>query len=257
MIEVLVEGGLAIDYVETNSSWFRDPESADDLLADLRDAGLGCLLLSISPFHNAAIPLFQVKQVVAACRRAGLRPLLWVADFLDDIEALGDAACHRLSEFEARFGADYLARIPDRYWIHLGGRALSTFAPVARAIPAAEILAQATRGCAELGRTDHFHIDLDGNYVPGLCAGLAIAMDDLGAPLDPGRYPLITALHGDGVRGLYTLAERDHGFVARRRGYLSRCDLCDHIRSHLARASAGFAELAPAGFYPAHTAASG
>lgn len=30
---------------------------------------------------------------------------------------------------------------------------------------------------------DHFHIDVYGSYyIPGLCAGLAIAMEDLGAP---------------------------------------------------------------------------
>ncbi|MBW2707116.1 MAG: hypothetical protein JRD84_12515, partial [Deltaproteobacteria bacterium] len=34
------------------------------------------------------------------------------------------------------------------------------------------------------------HIDLFGNYIPGLCSGLAIAIGDLGRPLSNETYPL-------------------------------------------------------------------
>ena len=236
--------GLAVEYVETNSSWYVDPEQARAVLEVLRARGLDTLLVSISPFHNAAIPFFKVKGVLAACRRVGMQTFPWVADFVTDIDSFDDSTAHSMSEYEERFGGDYLGEIRARYWIHLGGRALATFARALESRSCADILAANGGGCAELTRTDHFHIDLHGNYVPGLCAGLAIRMEDLGKPLVESDYPLISALYRHGVRGLYDLVAAEHDFRPRRRGYLSKCDLCDHLRSHLAGR-----ELAPAGFY--------
>jgi len=48
--------GVAVEYVETNSSWFKDSRSAEAFLKDLRTQGLETLLVSISPFHNEHIP---------------------------------------------------------------------------------------------------------------------------------------------------------------------------------------------------------
>ena len=36
--------GVAIDYVETNSAWYVDPEQAEALLQDLRSAGVDTML---------------------------------------------------------------------------------------------------------------------------------------------------------------------------------------------------------------------
>ena len=44
--------GVAIEYVETNSSWFKDLEISKSILFNLRKKGLRTLLISISPFHN-------------------------------------------------------------------------------------------------------------------------------------------------------------------------------------------------------------
>jgi len=241
--------GLGIEYVETNSSWFVDLESACELLAQLRALGLGSLLVSVSPFHNAKIPFRQVRGVLEACRRTGLHPFVWVPGFIDEIAALGEDDTHKLSEYERHYGADYLTGIPGRYWVHFGGRALSTFAKAFPSDSAEEILRDNPHGCRELTRTDHFHIDLYGNYVPGLCAGLAIRMQDLGEPLDPERYRLLVLLHERGIEGLYELASREHGFQPRERGYIAKCDLCDHIRRHLAGRGLYADELQPAGFY--------
>lgn len=248
-LAVAEELGLGIEYVETNSSWFRDLESACALLEELRALGLGSLLVSVSPFHNGKIPFRKVRGVLEACRRTQLYPFVWVPGFIDEIAALGEDETHKLGEYEQRYGSDYLAGIPGRYWVHFGGRALSTFARAFPADSAEEILADNPLGCRELTRTDHFHVDLYGSYVPGLCAGLAIRMQDLGAPLDPERYPLLVLLHDRGVQGLYELAVREHGFEPRERGYIAKCDLCDHIRRHLAGHGLYGDELRPSGFY--------
>ena len=243
--------GVGIDYVETNSSWHVDPGRTEEMLAQLMDAGVPTLLLSISPFHNAHIPFSRVRGVIDACRRTGMHVFPWVNDFVRDLDRLGDADTHTMEEFEAAFGADYLARIPDRYWIHLGGRALDTFRTVFPTTPAETVLERSPQSCARaLSDTTHFHIDLYGNYIPGLCAGLALDMSDLGSALPEGKYPLLDRLAATGIRGLFELAAEEYGYTPGKESYFNHCDLCTDIRGFLLNAAGErFAELAPEEFY--------
>jgi hypothetical protein len=251
VLEAARRTGMGIDYVETNSAWFQDREQAADILENLRAAGLRTLLVSMSPFHSAHIPFVRVRGVIDACRRSGIQVFPWVNAFVRDLDRLGDGETHTMAAFETAFGRDYLARIPDRYWIHLGGRALDTFRDVCPQHPVARILANAPLSCARpLGDTSHFHIDLHGRYIPGLCAGLALAMEDLGTPLPAGKYPLLARLAANGIEGLYDLAREDYGFEPTRAAYLTHCDLCTDIRRFLVKQRQDeFAELAPQGFY--------
>ncbi len=181
----------------------------------------------------------------------GIQAFPWVNEFVRDLSRLDMNRAHGMAEFEAAFGSDYLKRIPDRYWIHLGGRALQTFRPVYPQHPLEQILENSPLNCSRtLSDTSHFHIDLYGNYVPGLCAGLAVAMDDLGRPLTEADYPLLHRLATSGIRGLFRMAVRDYGFVPQRRAYLNHCDVCHEIRGALVQADKGrFKELAPEGHY--------
>lgn len=242
---------VGIDYVETNSAWFVDPRQAVDVLSQLMDSGVHTLLVSISPFHNEHIPFARVRGVLGACRRTGMNVFPWVEAFAADLGRLEENKTHSMEEFHARFGPDYLRRIPERYWIHLGGRALSTFRSVYPLHPVSAILENSPAGCVKaLADTSHFHIDLYGNYVPGLCAGLAVEMADLGQPLPEGKYPLIDLLAAEGIRGLHEVASRAYGYFPRHRTYLNHCDLCTDIRRFLRGAERErFPELAPAGFY--------
>jgi hypothetical protein len=251
VLEIGRRAGVSIDYVETNGSWFRDAEPAESLLAGLRRKGLHTLLVSISPFHNEHIPYSRTKGAMAACRRAGVRIFPWVADFARDLEGLDPARTHALAEFEDRYGGNYLRAVPGRYWIHLGGRALETFRPVLRVKPLAQILRENPGGCSrELGDTSHFHLDLFGNFIPGLCTGLAIDREDLGQGLAEEKYPLLTRLWAEGVRGLLEWAKADFGFAPSLPGYLGKCDLCTEIRQHLFRRNySASKEIGPPGFY--------
>lgn len=243
--------GIGIDYVETNSAWFVDPEQANLILDQLSAVGVETLLVSISPFHNAHIPFKRVMGVIDACRRAGIRVFPWVNDFVRDLSRLDEHKTHPMETFEALFGTDYLQRVPERYWIHLGGRALRTFRPVFPLMPAEQILDRAPLSCARaLADTSHFHIDLYGGYIPGLCAGLAVAMEDLGRPLPEDKYPLLDRLAVDGIRGLHQLAVRRFGYAPQQKSFLNHCDLCTDIRCFLFGLGKNrFPELAPAGFY--------
>lgn len=240
--------GVSIEYVETNSSWFTDMDRAVALLRELGGLGLSQLLVSISPFHNEYIPLRKVRGVMEASARAGIAVFPWVRSLLPDLERFDAATPHSMDEYEAVFGPGYLATLPDRYWVNWGGRALDTYRPLSRLVPLAEVLAGADP-CRSLLDTTHFHMDLYGNYIPGMCAGLAIGCDDLPGPLDAAAYPLLNTLVDTGVAGLVELAET-HGVTPSRPEYMNKCDLCDDMRAGLVRAGWNESEeLAPAGFY--------
>jgi hypothetical protein len=245
------QAGLGIDYIETNSAWFVDSRQAVSVLEELRGAGVHALLVSISPFHNAHIPYSRVRGVIDACRQSGMQVFPWVNAFVRDLIHFDQNCIHDMNAFEDAYGPGYLQRIPDRYWIHLGGRALETFRSVLPQHTVADVLEKSPSSCARaLGDTSHFHIDLYGNFIPGLCAGLAIEMEDLGKPLPEGKYPLLEHLADRGIRGLYEMANQLYGYSAQRNGYLNHCDLCTEIRSCLIRLDGEFfRELAPAGFY--------
>lgn len=248
VLEVARETGVRIDYVETNSSWYQDLDSAVARLQELKARGLETLLVSISPFHNEYIPFQKVKGVIEACRVTRMAAFPWVSDFYRELDAFDPAITHRLAEYGERFGADYLRRIPARYWIHFGGRAVRTFAPILETYDCDAILSRDRRGCRELQNVTHFHLDLFGNYIPGLCSGLAFLRDDLGAPLTADKYPLLARLHEAGINGLFEMG-REQGFEASG-SYLSKCHLCLDIRRYLVLdRKLAFPELAPLGFY--------
>jgi hypothetical protein len=249
VIEIALSLGVHIEYVETNASWYRDKDSACGILASLKERGLSTLLLSMSPFHNEHIPFFKVKGVVEACEAVGMNLFPWMAEFYPEITALGDGTPHSLSEYEERYGPDYLKRLPSRYWVHFGGRALKTFAGVLGTRPLEEILSTSKGGCQELLDVSHFHMDLFGLYVPGLCSGLAIQRDDLGHPISPERYPFLCTLLDKGVAGLLERAASEYGYKPTG-GYLSKCHLCFDLRRYLVMdEGAEPVELQPRRFY--------
>ena len=105
--------------------------------------------------------------------------------------------------------------------------------------------------CAtELLSTGHFHLDLFGNYIPGLCSGLSIARDDLGKPLPAEKYPVLTALFHEGIRGIFKMALEKFDYTPAKENYINKCDLCTEIRSFFVQNDlGGDAELNPKDFY--------
>ncbi len=243
--------GVRVEYVETNSSWFKGMESTVAVLETLQGAGLETLLVSISPFHNAHIPFKRVQGVLAACEQTGIRAMPWISGFIPDLAALDPECPHSLGEYVAHFGKTYLTEVMQRYWLHPGGRALDLYRAVGPLKPVTKILEGASVGCyRELADIAHFHVDLYGNYIPGLCAGLVIDFMDIGRTLSTEKYPLIALLAGDGIQGLYAHACRQHAFAPATSGYANKCDLCNDIRQHIfGQDPESYRELGPAGYY--------
>ena len=239
--------GVVIEYVETNSSWYKTPKQAEDVLLKLKMAGLEMLLISISPFHNEFIPFSKVKGVIKACNKVGIAIFPWTQEFYYDLVSLDDANVHSNDEFEAHFGSTYFKQIPYRYWIHYGGRALSFYEKTMSKTPLEQLLT--SEPCNEILDTFHFHIDLYGNYIPGLCTGMSISLDDLGKPLDESQYRLLNQLVHKGLSAIYEIAGKEYGFIAKDM-YINKCHLCSDIRKHIVlNGQVTSKELQPAEFY--------
>ena len=251
VLEIADDLGVSVEYVETNSSWFQDLDSATALLRRLHKHGLNTLLVSISPFHNELIPFFKIKGVIAAGRHAGVGIFPWVTDFVSDLSRFDPGQTHSLEEYYNIFGRVYLLQVLRRYWIHLGGRALETFRPLLGQKTFRQILNESSGNCCgELSNTGHFHIDLFGKYIPGLCSGLSVSIEDLGKPLSDQTYPIITSLYRHGIRRLIKIADDSGGFSPQKDLYLNKCDLCTEVRSFLVQNNYnGSEELNPAEFY--------
>jgi uncharacterized Fe-S cluster-containing radical SAM superfamily protein len=249
VIEIAHEMRVDVEYVETNSSWYKNKESACAVLRELSSAGLSSLLVSMSPFHNEFIPFSKVKGASEACLVTGVSAFPWIKDFYREIDSFDNSIPHKMSEYQGKFGDDYLEKIPSRYWIHFGGRALTTFQKVLHTTDYRAILSSNKRGCSELLDVSHFHLDLFGNYIPGLCSGLAIRRDDLGKPVEPEEYPFLSILFEFGINGLFDVAVKDYGFEPSEK-YLSKCHLCSEIRRHLViEKELETRELQPRGYY--------
>ena len=229
------ELGMHVEYVETNSSWFTDHQSAADILRKLARNGLSTLLISISPFHNEFIPFYKVKGVMKACRDEGVSVFPWIADFFPEIDALNNRKKHPLEEYRQHYGENYTQSILDRYWVSAGGRALDLLAENSPRLPLEAIIQKNSGGCAELANTSHFHLDLYGNYIPGLCAGLSVHRDDLGKSLPEEKYPLLTLLYNKGIGGLLDYAREKYHFKESKTAYANKCELCAEIRFFLVK----------------------
>lgn len=248
VLKVVKEEGIEIQYIETNSSWYKDEKSAVNVLKKFRKSGIHTMLISISPFHNEYVPFFKTKGVIKACQKTGINVFPWIQDFYQEVDSFDDQVSHTPDEYQKKFGEDYLRNIPGRYWIQPGGRASLMLSNVFSLKPL-EQLPGIKDGCSELEDTSHFHMDLFGNYIPGLCSGLSIKAEDLGQALDKDKYPVLSMLYSKGVNALLEFAKDRFNFKEEEK-YLNKCHLCLEIRRFLtANGMQESIELQPKQFY--------
>jgi hypothetical protein len=235
ILDIAKHCNMHIDFIETNASWFNATESNISLLKTLHNLDISKLFISTSPFHNEFTPFVKVKNLINACNEIGIQINKGMWDLVGDIEHFDDQKAHTLEEYTAAYGEEYLLWLAQKYKVVPVGRALEFFTSIQHGVPLQKLLSNNRGGCIEISDTHHFHIDLFGNYIPGLCAGLSIRMEDLGKPLDRKNYPIISRLHHEGINGLLDYIRDVYGFEARKPAYISKCELCFEIREFLVK----------------------
>ncbi len=248
-IEAANEENINIQYIETNSSWFKDVNDSVEKLKEIKELGISTLLISISPFHNEHIPFYKVKGVMNACKLTGISIMPWIDDFYNEIDSFDDKITHSLDEYTEKFGGNYIQNIPLRYWIHYGGRVIHFYKNFMPLNEIDDIIFSSQR-CSELVDTSHFHVDLFNNYIPGLCSGFSIQVEDLGKPLSDEKYPILNMLYNRGINGFYQYAIKNYNYKPTEDKFLNKCHLCFDIRKYLViEQDLGSPELSPKEYY--------
>jgi hypothetical protein len=237
VIRDLAEAGITLDYIETNAFWAHNKE-CEEYLAILNREGVRALCISIDPFHAEYVPWEYPLSLAHSCEKQGMGFFLWKQDFIKILSRLDRKKRHSREEIEAALSPDYLTKMAKAYGIRLGGRAANIEEEYGRPRPVAELLDESP--CKDLLSSGHFHVDLEGFFIPPGCTGLRLPLGELLDGTEEGKYPIFETLYSRGITGLYHFA-RQYGFSESEKGYSSKCNLCFHIREFLG--PKGFAEL--------------
>jgi hypothetical protein len=253
-VEAVSAAGLPIDYIETNAFWARHDGETEEILLRLKEAGLPAVLVSVSPFHQEFIPLERADRLIRVASRVfgpgGVR--VFTDFFLQQLAGADHRYPVPFEDYLEAIGPEKASLdIADRYGLVPNGRA-----PLELGILYARHPASHFRGgncAAELTSPHHGHVDLYGNVITGLCAGLSVGngrnLGALASGTDLTTRPVLRRLQEGGAGALADFASSGYGFREDPEGYIAKCHLCLDVRRHLARSGAEFPELEPKGFY--------
>jgi len=239
--------------VETNAFWAADDDIVRRDLTKLRSLGVTRIVTAADIFHQEFVPLANVKRIVRVAKEVfgddGITVRWWdfynrYADTEFDVADLTD---HQRAEMQA----EALAGGRDR----LTGQAAFLAAELLDGQPPDRFKGQSCE--KNILKSKHVHIDPYGNVFPGVCCGLVLGnavnegIEDIYDWLD--RHgptgPIFSPLVREGPAALTDLAER-FGFQPLKQGYVTKCQLCYHIRWTLFRANQCRKWLGPAECYP-------
>ncbi len=242
----------APEKVETNAFWAADESITREHLLRLKELGVPLIVTDADVFHQEFVPFDNVRRLVTLGREilgeTGVRVRWW--DFYHQHESSGlDLTALSEAELLDR-QADALATGRDR----LTGRAAILAAQFFEGKPADAFDHQPCDKAILHGKG--VHVDPYGNIFPDVCCGLVLgnavnedidAIHDWLAANGP-TGPIFDALLSRGPCGLIDLATR-YGWTPLPDGYLTKCQLCYHLRHHLVRADQCRKWLGPAECY--------
>ncbi|MEI6520361.1 MAG: hypothetical protein WCO98_10045 [bacterium] len=251
-VKIINSYGFSIDYVETNAHWYKDDDSASDMLNQLKEAGLNCLLISASPQHAEYIPVNKTVSLIKLSNKIFGRggTFIWLPDFLQQLQYLGiqdtisfDEYCTRSGQKHAIYAAEYGGQLVP------GGRAGYKTQPWLPTYPLSQCMKD---NCEyELMHSENGHYDLYGNIIPSSCTGISLGdAHDLykwQKEFSIDEKPVLNILCKSGNVGLLEFAIKEYNYQPEDR-YAGACHLCMDIRRHLVN-SADFTELTPRMMY--------
>ena len=228
---------------------------AEARFRELRDAGLGAVLVSVSPFHQAAIPLKRALETISAARTvfgAG-RVMVYQSDWLPELSRRGLGERVPLERYLAEYGKERAGlHLWMNYGLISGGRAGYRLGEWIPKRPAESF--QAENCTEELLHAQHSHLDLYGNFIPAFCGGIRLgdwhALEEVVNRIRKGDVPpMIALLAGEGPYGLFMQARDEHGYQPLEEGYAGKCHLCVDVRKHLLDGGAYPDTMHPRQFY--------
>ncbi len=253
-VELCLEVGVPLQYIETNASWCEDDDVTAYQLNLLRESGLPAILISVSPFHNEFIPFERTERAIRIAREiyGPYNVLIYTAFFYSQLQDFNPQYTMPFNRYLNTVGSEAAAAsFIQHYGLIPNGRAASRLNFLFQKRPAEAVCDQ---NClAELTNPEHIHIDPYGNYIAHFCTGISLGdSNDLGLLFGgialPSR-PLIETLVTSGVAGLLKLARDQFDFQPNPEGYIAKCHLCQDIRHHIVQRTDQFEELAPLEFY--------
>lgn len=241
-------------YVETNAGWCRDMDKAEDRFRQLREAGLGAVLVSVSPFHQESIPLQRTLDGISAARsvfsEGGV--IVYQSAWLLEMSGRGIEEPVPLSSYEADYGKRAGEFLWHGYGLISGGRAGYRMGELVPGHPASDFKRENCQ--AEMLYAQHSHLDLYGNFIPAFCGGITWGdwhgLDRIIIDTRRGEVPpLLSLLIDGGPYRLFQLASEQVGYEEREEGYAGKCHLCVDVRKSLLAAGLYSDQLAPDQYY--------
>jgi MoaA/NifB/PqqE/SkfB family radical SAM enzyme len=247
------EGLGAVEKVETNAFWATEPKLVEERLIILKNLGVNLITTDCDVFHQEYVPIERVKLLVETARTIfgdnGIRVRWW--DFYQYLTENNTDVSHFSEEDILKFQQNILSSGRER----LNGRAAILASKLLSGKPPEYFSNDSCRKCI-LG-SKHIHIDPHGTIFPGTCCGIVLGSaitESLSEVFDwlsenGPSGPVIPVLIERGPFGLMDLAKK-YQFVPFKNGYVSKCQLCYHLRWRLFHAGQGRKWLGPEECYP-------
>jgi len=238
--------GIPSTFVETNSFWCVNDETARAKFTRLKDSGLDGVLISVNPFILDQVPFERTERAIKIGEEVfGDNTIAYQEVFQRQFERLNIKSSLSFNEYlQADPSALAYAELLPM------GRAVYKLSHLYRRFPARHFFGKSCE--RELTRGWHIHVDNYCNYITGYCGGISLGdareMDLILQGVDLNERRILKALAND-LKELLELGVGRFGYQEQDDGYVSKCHLCLDVRKHIAQKTDEFKELRPREFY--------
>lgn len=247
ILEKARDAGLPpVEKIETNGFWATNESIVEERLKILKELDVPLIVTDADVFHQEYVPIENVRLLVEKTREIlgddAIRVRWW--DVYNNYDEYAKSDPNELKLQALILGRD-----------RLNGRAAILAAEKLTGQPAETFSDQNCR--KGIIKSKHVHIDPYGNIFPGVCCGIILGnaiseniievFDWLDRNGTSG--PVLGNLVEKGPLGLMNFAKR-FGFEPLKQGYLSKCQLCYHVRSFLYHKTQCRKWLGPKECYP-------
>ncbi len=222
-------------WVITNSYWAISQSVAEEILNNLKEAGLKSITFSVDAFHQEYTPLERVKTGIDAAVRIGFDTVA-VDSYLLGSEQLRNEYNTSTLEYTdelQEFTTVQFSRFPATF-DGRGADNLTTYVSADEKHPSGKCRFPFWLG-GNIRNPEVVEIDFQGNVTlcPGLCIGNAAheSLPTLLNDYDYQRHPIISIIAEQNPIGLLELAKA-RGYKEKK-GFINECHLCYEMRRFL------------------------